>query len=54
MVDMKVFIIVFLFAFDLSALYIGLHPKVSSFYRSYYINHEISTTDYLRIERLIH
>ena len=54
MVDMKVFIIVFLFAFDFSALYIGLHPKVSGFYRSYYINHEISTDDYMLFERLIH
>lgn len=54
MVDMKVFIIVFLFAFDLSALYIGLHPKVSGFYRSYYINHDISTAYYLRFERLVH
>lgn len=51
---MKLLLALGLFVFDAWALYVGLHPRVSDVYRQYYITHQISTDEYLKIQRAQH
>jgi hypothetical protein len=53
-VAVKLLIALVLLFFDAWALYVGLHPHVSEAYRQYYITHQISTDEYLKIQRAQH